>query len=210
MLGTQFTFIQTIFHSNAPTATILQYLMPIVILGYIILTEKRKPMVREVLCIAMAIIGTILLVTKGSLHTLAISHEALFWGIISSFAAAVYTLQPRNMLKAYRSSLVVGWGLLIGGIILSSFKSPFNFTGSFDFQAFIGLAFVILCGTVLSFWTYIESTKYLYPTEVGTMASLEPFSSVILSVIFMNVSFGLPEIIGSLLIVGTVFILARK
>lgn len=210
MLGTQYTYTATILYSNAATATILQYLMPIIILLYVLMSERRKPMIRECLCMLMAVIGTFLLVTKGSFDTLAISKEALFWGLICAFAGAFYTLQPRNMLKRYNSSLVVGWGMFGGGIILSFFQSPFDFKGIFDIGAAAAILFVVVCGTVISFWAYIESTKYLYPTEVGTMASIEPFSSVVLSVVFMNVAFGLPEIIGSILIVGTVFILSHR
>ena len=210
MLGTQYTYTATILYSNAATATILQYLMPIIILLYVLLSERRKPMIRESLCMLMAVIGTFLLVTKGSFDTLAISKEALFWGLICAFAAAFYTLQPRNMLKRYNSSLVVGWGMFGGGTLLSFFQSPFDFKGIFDIGAAAAILFVVVCGTVISFWAYIESTKYLYPTEVGTMASIEPFSSVVLSVVFMNVAFGLPEITGSILIVGTVFILAHR
>ena len=114
MLGTQYTYITSISYSNAATATILQYLMPVVILLYILLTERRRPMVRECLCIVMAVAGTFLLVTKGSLSTLAISGTALLWGLVSAFAAAFYTLQPRRMLNKYHSSLVVGWGMLAG------------------------------------------------------------------------------------------------
>ncbi len=210
MLGTQYTYTATILYSNAATATILQYLMPIIILLYMLLSERRRPMIKESLCVLMAVVGTFLLVTKGSFGTLAVSKEALFWGLICAFAGAFYTLQPRKMLKRYNSSLVVGWGMLGGGIVLSFFQSPFDFKGIFDIGAAIAILFVVVCGTVISFWAYIESTKYLYPTEVGTMASLEPFSSVVLSVAFMNVAFGLPEIAGSILIVGTVFILAHR
>jgi drug/metabolite transporter (DMT)-like permease len=210
MLMTQYTYICAISYSNAATATILQYLMPIVVLLYVLIVERRRPMIRESLCLIMALVGTFLLVTKVTFSRLAISQTALFWGLISAFAAAIYTLQPRKMLQKYHSSLVVGWGMFIGGVLLSFFQSPFAFQGIFDFKAAAGVLFVVICGTVISFWSYIESTKYLYPTEVAAMASIEPFSSVVLSVIFMNVIFGWPEIIGSILIVGTVFILAQK
>ncbi|MBB5335122.1 DMT family transporter [Pectinatus brassicae] len=210
MLATQLSYMMTIVYSNAATATILQYLMPIVILCYILFSEKRAPRFKESLCIILAFIGTFLLVTKGNLNALAISHSALFWGLISAFAAAFYTLQPRGMIRKFHTTLIIGWGMFIGGIVLSLFKSPFDFTGICDLPAILALLFVVLGGTVFSFWTYIESTKYLYPTEVGTLASLEPFSSVVLSVVFMNVHLGLPEIIGSILIVGTVFILTKK
>ncbi|WP_196593894.1 DMT family transporter [Pectinatus sottacetonis] len=210
MLGTQLTYILTILNSNAATATILQYLMPAFVLVYMLAAEKRGPMVKEGICLFMAISGTFLLVTKGQLNTLAISLPALIWGLISALAAAFYTLQPRKMLRCYHSSLIVGWGMFTGGVILSLFKSPFDFTGTLDLYSIVALLFVVIFGTVLSFWTYIESTKYLYPTEVGAMASIEPLVSVVLSVVFMNVAFGIPEICGSILIVGTVFVLAKK
>jgi len=210
MLATQLSYMMTIVYSNAATATILQYLMPIVILCYILFSEKRAPRFKESLCILLAIIGTFLLVTKGHINTLAISRAALFWGLLSAFAAASYTLQPRHLIRKFHTSLIIGWGMLIGGIVLALFKSPFDFTGICDLPAILSLLFVVIGGTVFSFWTYIESTKYLYPTEVGTLASLEPFSSVVLSVVFMNVHLGLAEILGSILIVSTVFILAKK
>ena len=43
MLGVQYTYFGTIIHSNAATATILQYLMPIVIVFYLLFTTHRLP-----------------------------------------------------------------------------------------------------------------------------------------------------------------------
>ncbi len=210
MIGTQFCYIEAIHYSNAATATILQYLMPVIILVYLLFKEKRGPMFKESLCLSMAVIGTFLLITKGHFDSLAISPAALFWGLLSAVAAAVYTLQPRRMLKRYSSAYVVGWGMLGGGILLSFYRSPFQFTGVMDMEAIFALSFVIVFCTVISFWGYVESTKYLYPTEVGTLSSIEPFSAVLLTIMCLNVSFGVAEIIGGLLILSTIFIIARK
>ena len=77
MLGVQYTYFGTIIHSNAATATILQYLMPIVIVFYLLFTTHRLPSFKELFSIFLAMVGTFFLVTKGNFSTLAISLEAL-------------------------------------------------------------------------------------------------------------------------------------
>lgn len=99
MLGVQYTYFGTIIHSNAATATILQYLMPIVIVFYLLFTTHRLPSFKELFSIFLAMVGTFFLVTKGNFSTLAISLEALIWGLVCACFAAFYTLQPRTIIK---------------------------------------------------------------------------------------------------------------
>ena len=99
MLGVQYTYFGTIIHSNAATATILQYLMPIVIVFYLLFTTHRLPSFKELFSIFLAMVGTFFLVTKGNFSTLTISLEALIWGLVCACFAAFYTLQPRTIIK---------------------------------------------------------------------------------------------------------------
>ena len=210
MLGVQYTYFAAIKAGNAATATILQYLMPIVIVLWTVLRYRRRPQLRELFCTALAILGTLLLVTHGSLSSLAISPSALFWGILSAFAAAFYTVQPKYLLSHWRSPLVIGWGMLLGGLAFLPVCPPWNFTGIWDKDACIVFLYIIIFGTIIAFWAYLESIKYIQPTETSTLASIEPLSAIILSALLLNVPFGLVEILGAICIMSTVFILARK
>ncbi len=210
MLSVQYTYYAAIQHGNAATATILQYLMPVIIVGYIALRYKKCPRFLEIVSICLAMLGTLLLVTKGDFSSLAISPLALFWGITSAFSAAFYTIQPKGLLSRWRSPLVIGWGMLIGGIAMSPIAPPWEFVGQFDLGAGLGLAFVIIFGTVIAFWAYLESIKYILPTETSTIASLEPFSAVFLSIILLDIPFGFMDYVGGLCILSTVFILAKQ
>ena len=67
MLGVQYTYFAAIKYSNAATGTILQYLMPVVIVAWTALRTRRLPPFGELLCVALAVLGTFLLVTHGSL-----------------------------------------------------------------------------------------------------------------------------------------------
>ena len=77
----QVPFTIAIHYSNAATGTVLQYLMPVILLGYYLILERRRPRRREAVAAFLAIVGTFLIATKGEGAALAISREALFWGI---------------------------------------------------------------------------------------------------------------------------------
>lgn len=209
MLGVQYTYFAAISHGNAATATILQYLMPVIIACYFAVRYKKFPSGLEILCIFLAMLGTCLLVTKGDFSTLAISPLALFWGIASAFGAAFYTIQPKYLLSHWHSPLVIGWGMFVGGIVMSPVNPPWKFSGIWDFTTLLAILFIILFGTIIAFYSYLESIKYILPTETSTLASVEPLAAVILSIYCLNTPFGLIDFIGGLSIMATVFILSR-
>lgn len=152
--------------------------------------------------------GTFFIITKGNIHNITISKLALFWGITSAVMAAFYTLQPRALLAKYGSSLVAGWGMLIGGIAFSFIHQPWNFTGEWSIDSVFAVIAVVLFGTLIAFYCYFECLKYIQPTEASILSSVEPLSAAFLSVLWLRVPLGLPEWIGTILIISTVIILS--
>ncbi|WP_081416020.1 DMT family transporter [Peribacillus kribbensis] len=208
MLAVQYTYFAAIKEGNAATATVLQYLAPALITCYAAIRARSLPSKTVAVSVIFAILGTFLLVTGGQIHTLSISGWAVFWGITSAFALAFYTLQPKKLLLKWGSALVVGWGMLIGGIFFSLIHPPWRFSGQWSLSSLAAVAFVILFGTILAFYFYLESTKYISATEVSLLASAEPLSATFISIVWLQVPFGLAEWIGTLCIVGTITILS--
>jgi len=103
---------------------------------------------------------------------------------------------------------VVGWGMVIGGLAFSFIHSPFDFSGELSFITIISSAFIVIFGTLIAFYCYLESLKYLVPTEASILGCIEPLSATILSVIWLNVHFGIAEFIGTTCIILTVIILS--
>lgn len=210
MLGVQYTYFAAIDHGNAATATVLQYLAPIIVTCYLAFKGKRLPFPKEILAVILATLGTFLLASKGSLNRLAISEWALFWGIASAFALAFYTLQPLKLLKKWGSFIVVGWGMTIGGVGFSFLNPPWKFVGDTSISSHFALIFIIIFGTVIPFYCYLESMRYIKANEASLFASLEPLSAVFVSVIWLHVPFGLPEWFGTLFIIGTMVLLTTN
>lgn len=204
----QYTYFTAIGASNAGTATVLQYIGPVLILIYLSLRNRKPPRPVELLAIILAVAGTFLLATHGRPGSMVLSKTALFWGLLSAVALAVYTVQPGRLLNEYGSAVVTAWGMLIGGIMLCCIFHPWTIPVEADSQVVLGMAVIILVGTVIAFSCYMEGIRCVGAKKGSLYASVEPVSATVFSVIWMHVSFGLMDLIGFACIISTIFLLA--
>ena len=210
MLAVQYTYFAAIKHSNAATATILQYSGPVLIACYYALKERRIPSPKELFAIALAMVGTFLIVTHGSLESLSITGVALFWGLISAVALAVYSILPINLMNKYQATVVVGWGMLIGGVAFSLLNNPFSVPGDWDLYSYLFTAGIILLGTMVAFYSYMLAVKMVGPTVASLLACAEPLSAALIAVLWLNTPFGLYDGIGTVCILITITMLTGK
>lgn len=210
MLAVQYTYFAAIKYSNAATATALQYAGPVIIAVYIAFKNKRIPVLVEIAAIVLAVLGTFLLVTHGDTSSLSISGTALFFGLASAVALAVYTLQPVKLLSKYKSSLIIGWGMFCAGIVFSFVKAPWDIQGVWDMLTFGYTAFIVLFGTLIAFYFYLSAVQIIGGQKTSLLASMEPLSATILAVLWLNVSYSLIDWIGSIFIISTIFLLSMK
>ena len=134
MFVMQVPFVKAIYYSNAATATVLQYLMPALLLIMYLWKVKRRPRRREVVAVGLAILGTALIATKGQGAALAVSPETLFWGILGAFGMAWYTLYAAELLQRYSCFLIVGWGSLGNALLLELVEHPHVQGAIFNFD----------------------------------------------------------------------------
>ncbi|RDU22493.1 DMT family transporter [Anaerosacchariphilus polymeriproducens] len=208
MLGVQYSYFMSINYGNAATATLLQYLAPIFIIVYLAIKIRKIPSKKEMIAVFLAILGTFFLVTNGTVDKLTISFSAIYWGLGSAIALAFYTIFPKSLLKRWGSFIVVGWGMIIGGIGLSFINPPWKIDGqNWSLITALYIGFVVIFGTLIAFYLYIDSLRYISPTEASLLGSAEPLSATIVTIIWMHVTLGSFEIIGGVCIIGTVLIL---
>lgn len=210
MLAVQYTYFAAIRHSNAATGTVLQYLGPVFIALYFSLIRRRLPSRLESAAIFFALLGTLMLVTHGDLGSMKISGLALFWGLGSAVALAYYTIQPVRLLKENDAASVVGWSMVVGGFALSLFSKPWNIPGTWDMQTVSAAGFIIVFGTLLSFYAYLAAVKRIGPQKTSLLACAEPLAATLVGVLWLKIPFVLEDWIGSLCILATLFILSRK
>ncbi len=210
MLAVQYTYFAAIRDSNAATATVLQYLGPVVIAAYYAWVSKRIPKPLEIFALALAVLGTFFLVTHGHVSELAITPAALFWGIGSAVALASYSIQPVSLLKRFDSAVVVGWGMFAGGVVLSFVHPPWKTQGVWDVSAVLSAGFIVIFGSFIAFYAYLTSIQLIGAGTASLLACAEPLSAALVAVVWLGTRFGPADWLGTFLIVGTIMILSLR
>ncbi|MBL0386371.1 EamA family transporter [Tumebacillus sp. ITR2] len=209
MLGVQYTYFVAIEEGNAATATLLQYLSPLLVVIYQAWVNSRMPSGREGLAVMTALVGTLLLVTNGSWHNLSISTAAVVWGLLSAVGLAFNTIYPSELQRKWDSTVIVGWAMVIGSIALAVINQPWNATGMhWSWVSVAEVVFVVLFGTLIAFYLFVDSLRYLTSTEASLLSIIEPLVAVLASVVWLKVPFGFYEGVGAVCILLTVTILS--
>lgn len=209
MLAVQYTYMASIKHGNAAVATLLQYLAPVMIILYQFLRKQALFTRQDLITVFLALSGSFFLLTNGSLDDLSVSTPAIVWGLLSGLALAFYTLNAVPLLKQFDSLVVVGWAMILGGSALSFVHPIWRIElTALPLEAFIYLIFVILFGTMLAFWFYIESLQSLLPKETSLLGSLEPLAAVLTTVVWLKEPFGTYQWLGTICIIGMILLLA--
>jgi len=207
MVAVQYTYFYSISLSNAATATVLQYIGPLLVVAFYAIKNRRWPILAEYASLALALIGTFLLVTHGSFNTLVISEAALFWGILSAIALAFYTIQPVGLLRTYSPATITGWGMLLGGIAFAPFSNPWEMQGVWDMEAGLAFAYIVVFGSVLAFYFFLKSVTIIGATTASLLCSVEPLAAAGVAVIWLGIYFGPMDWLGTIFILITIVLL---
>lgn len=99
--------------------------------------------------------------------------------------------------------------MIIGGLALSFIHPPWqiDFT-HITLEAFFYLIFVIIFGTMVAFWCYVESLQSLSPKETSLLSSIEPLAAVLTTVFWLKEPFGFFQWIGTVCMIGMIFVLS--
>ncbi|WP_245917185.1 EamA family transporter [Mongoliibacter ruber] len=207
MVAVQFTYFYSISLSNAATATVLQYVGPVFVVGFYAIKLRRLPKPNEYIALALALVGTFLLVTHGSFDALVISEAALFWGLLSAVSLAVYTIQPVQLLRRFSSPTVTGWGMFIGGMIYLMVSNPWYLSGTWDMGTYLAFAYIIILGTVIPFSIFLASLNIIGAQTASLLCSVEPLSAALVAVAWLGVTFTGMDWLGTFFVVITVALL---
>lgn len=207
MLNSQLTYFLAVKYSNAPTATVIQYLQPVIIIIWVCLSQHHWPQRIDVISIIIALVGTFYLVTGGHLGTLTLTTTAIFWGVWCAFAAALYTLIPESLLKRFDAVVVCGLAMLTSGICML----PFLLTlprPHLDALGWILVIYIIIFGTAVAYSMFLQSLRYIAPSVSGILSAFEPLVATLLAVTLLGTRLTGASILGSFLILFTTILQA--
>lgn len=196
----QYAFLRAIHLTNAGTATVLQYMAPILILSIVCILNRQRPTSFEIIAIAMAILGTYMIATHGKLGSLAITPKGLMWGLGSAITYSIYILLPVKLIHEWGSTIVIGSGMFIGGILFSLVTKAWQYPLQINVISILAYIGIIGIGTIFAYTFFLKGVSIVGAVKGSLLASVEPVSSVFLTVLVLGEIFYPIDLLGMLFI----------
>lgn len=209
MVAVQYTFMVSIDYGNAAVATLMQYQAPIFVILFYVLRKLASLTVRDVIAVILSLAGSFFVLTNGSISELTVPFPSVAWGLISGVALAFYTIFASHLIRKWGSLVVIGWSMLIGGLSVAFFNPIRDAdTSSWTGETVWMLIFVVIFGTFIAFYFFVESLQYLQPSETTLLGTVEPLAAVVTMIIWLRTPYGIWQMFGTALIIGMIIFLA--
>ena len=206
----QYTYFRSIVLAGAGIATVLQYLAPSMIIVYMLMRYGKQPSRGEIISVILALVGTICLMGNDGITIESFPIDVLVWGLLSAVGVAVYSVSPVNLLCTYGTLPIVGFGMLISGIVAAVlFHQPYS-NAVWDVWTVLGCFNVVVLGSIVSFNAYLEGVKRIGAVSGAILSSIEPISAALFSWALLGNQFSLLGILGMAIIIATVIIIALE
>lgn len=199
-------YMLAVRYTNAGTATVMQCLQLILIMGYTCLRAHRAPRRRELAGLALALIGAFLIATGGDPTSLVIPPEGLVVGLLSALGAACITIVPTKILPVYGSPIVTGSAMFTSGLVLSAFVRPWESIPAFDTAGWFALAILVVVGSFLAYMLYMQGVKEIGSVRASLIGTVEPVSATITSALVLGTVFAPTDLAGFACIIAMVFL----
>lgn len=208
ILMSQLTYIKTISYSNAGTATVLQYLGPVLIMLYMCLKERKFPNKKETVSVLLAFFGVVVIVTHFNFSGLNLSKRCIAWGLSSAFWLAMYSILPKKLIDEFGTIRTVGSSMLIGGIVMCAYPGVLSSAIKPDLSMLAGLAAMVIVGTVIAYTLYLKGVGDIGAVKASMISCIEPVSATVFSCFWLKTIFSPIDILGFAMVLSTVFIIS--
>ena len=185
----QLSYLSAISYSNSGTATVLQSSGIILVFIIASIMQHKAPRGLEYLCLALVMGGVFLLATHGDISHLYLSDEGLFWGAAAAVAVALYTLLPGKLMGRFGTSLVLGYAMLLGGLVLFAVSGDARILTDTRPVTLLSIAFIVIVGTAMGFGFYLTGVGLCGPKKASMISSVEPVVATLTSFLFLHTSF---------------------
>lgn len=202
----QFAYAMSIRELDAGTATVLQSLGVVILIGYTCIVKRKAPRKVEVIGMVMALSAVFIIATKGDVASLALPLGGLVWGIVNGCSGAFFAGYPRKLLAQWGSLPVMGCGMLVGGLFTLPLAHPWDVSIQWDLLSLGALVAIVVLGTFVSFALFLQGVKDLGGVKASLLAIVEPVSATFFAWALMGTEFAAIDFVGFALMLGMVVI----
>ena len=204
----QVSYLEAIAWTNSATATVLQSLGTIVVLGYSCVRARRRPRMRERVGVALALAGTFVLATGGDVRQLAMPPEGLAWGLACAVCNALLSIVPARLMARWGNFVVNGLTMGVAGACLSAWVRPWACAPALDGAGVALLVAVVVLGTFGAYALYLQGVRDVGSMKAILLGTSEPLVATAASIAWLGTAFAPTDLLGFALVIAMVYVAA--
>jgi drug/metabolite transporter (DMT)-like permease len=207
---TQFAYFAAIQRIPVATALLIEYLAPLLLVGFAWVTTWRMPRPTVLLGSVLAIGGLVLVIGPGALQ--AVDPLGLALAFSAAIGCAIYFVVAARPADGLPPVVLAGSGLILGGLALAlvgvtgmlPFTAAFGDVTLFDAATpwWVPLAVVAVIGTAMAYASGITGTGMLGSRLASFVGLLEVVFASVFAWLLLGESLSPLQLVGGLLILG--------
>lgn len=214
--GVQLCFFNAVQHLSVGVALLLEYLAPIIVIGWVWITKGARPSVQTLLGAAVALIGAAVVIDVfGSAE---ISAVGVAWGLAAAACLAVYFVISERADGDLHPVVLAASGLTVSAVVIGALGLvgvlPLQFSASnavvadHSVNVWLPVVVLVLVSTVIAYLTGIAAITLLGPTIGSLVALTEVLCAVLAAWILVGESVTALQAVGGAAIIAGL-VLAR-
>lgn len=214
--GVQLCFFNAVQHLSVGVALLLEYLAPIIVIGWVWITKGARPSVQTLFGAAVALIGAAVVIDVfGSAE---ISAVGVAWGLAAAACLAVYFVISERADGDLHPVVLAASGLTVSAVVIGALGLvgvlPLQFSASnavvadHSVNVWLPVVVLVLVSTVIAYLTGIAAITLLGPTIGSLVALTEVLCAVLAAWILVGESVTALQAVGGAAIIAGL-VLAR-
>jgi len=208
----QFLFVESVKLTSAPNVSLAYSLSPVFVFILSSSILKEMPTAKKMLGILIAVIGTIVVISQNEIDFDSNSFFGDGLALLASVSWALYTLFGKKFTIKYGAVYSTSLTMIIG---TSMFIPIFFIAGNefavpdFTYIDWSKILFLGIFTSVINYIIWYHALSKFEATKLSIFNNLQPVLTTVLAILLLNYSLSQEFIIGSIGIIGGVYLTQR-
>jgi drug/metabolite transporter (DMT)-like permease len=188
-------------------ALLFQYLAPIMMMGYGLLTRTETMTGGKLLAAAMALIGCVMMVAGVS----SISISGTLFALGSGIGFSFYAIIGKHLQRRYSIEVLMSYAFLIAASMWALINLVWPVwafpSGGYDRSTWLFFIYLATVATVIPFGLFLMSLRYLEPSRSSLTSTIEPVVAAVVAWFWLGENLTITQVFGGAAVLGGVMIL---
>ena len=209
--GSNYAYYFTIQQTNVATAILLQYLAPLIVLGYMAITGEEKLTFIKLLAGIISLAGCFLAVAGKDFSILSINRLGLISGLSAALCWAFTNIKIKYLLHKYSVWTTLIYSFIFASLLFMFLNPPWNLiTAGYPPGLWGMFVLVAVLSILIPHSFYFAGNSLLPASRAVITGTFEPIVAIISAFVFLNETLVPFQIAGAVLVISAIAILQLK